>query len=425
MSIPELTPTLLTAPQDAADAPGSAAPRPTLIVGPSLGTGVRELWEPAVPHLRGHMQVIGWDLPGHGVGAPAAESFSVAELAAAVATMIERLCSRGVVDASAGLAVAGVSLGGAVTLQLGADRPGLADALAMFCSAARIGTAESWHERAELVERAGTPTMVAGSTERWFAPGFLAAQPRIATNLLHSLQHADRHSYAHACRALADFDLRERLGEISDPLLAVAGAHDAVTPPADAEAVAAGAAQGRGVVVDGAAHLVPAEAPEETARLLRELLAPLLAEGEASSGGTSGAAAGGAAAERLPGDPYDAGMRVRREVLSDAHVDRAQARTTDFTADFQELITRYAWGSIWTRDGLPRTTRSAITLTALIAGGCWEELEMHVRAARRNGMTVAEIKEVFLQAAIYCGVPAANTAFSIGQQVLDEDDDAG
>jgi 4-carboxymuconolactone decarboxylase len=123
---------------------------------------------------------------------------------------------------------------------------------------------------------------------------------------------------------------------------------------------------------------------------------------------------------RLPGDPYDAGMAVRREVLSDAHVDRANENADEFTAEFQEMITRYAWGTIWTRPGLPRTTRSAVTLTAMIAGGYWEELEMHVHAALRNGMTPDEIKEVFLQCAIYCSVPAANVAFKIGKAVLAE-----
>ncbi|MCV9993307.1 4-carboxymuconolactone decarboxylase [Paeniglutamicibacter sp. ZC-3] len=123
---------------------------------------------------------------------------------------------------------------------------------------------------------------------------------------------------------------------------------------------------------------------------------------------------------RLPGDTYDAGLEVRKQVLGTEHVERATANSTNFTDEFQEMITRYAWGTIWTRDGLPRTTRSAITLTALIAGGYWEELEMHVHAALRNGMTPDEIKEVFLQSAIYCSVPAANTAFKIGKAVLAE-----
>jgi 3-oxoadipate enol-lactonase/4-carboxymuconolactone decarboxylase len=116
----------------------------------------------------------------------------------------------------------------------------------------------------------------------------------------------------------------------------------------------------------------------------------------------------------------DEGMRVRREVLGDEHVDRAVERTSDFSADFQELITRYAWGEIWARPGLDRRTRSAITLTALIALGHFDELRMHVRAALRNGLEEDELKEVLLQSAIYCGVPAANRAFAVAQEVLEE-----
>jgi len=117
---------------------------------------------------------------------------------------------------------------------------------------------------------------------------------------------------------------------------------------------------------------------------------------------------------------HDDGMRIRREVLGDDHVDRAIERTTEFTADFQDLITRYAWGEIWARPGLDRKTRSCITLTALVALNHHEELAMHVRAALRNGLTPDEIKEVLLQSAVYCGVPAANRAFAVAQAVLDE-----
>jgi 4-carboxymuconolactone decarboxylase len=114
------------------------------------------------------------------------------------------------------------------------------------------------------------------------------------------------------------------------------------------------------------------------------------------------------------------GMRVRREVLGEEHVDRALERTTDFTRDFQDLITRYAWGEIWTRPGLDRRTRSCITIAALVALGRDHELELHLRAALRNGLTADEIKEVLLHSAVYCGVPAANSAFAIAQRVLDE-----
>jgi 4-carboxymuconolactone decarboxylase len=117
---------------------------------------------------------------------------------------------------------------------------------------------------------------------------------------------------------------------------------------------------------------------------------------------------------------YDRGIKVRREVLGDEHVDRAIGRTTEFTADFQDFITRYAWGEIWSRPGLDRRARSCITLTALVALGRLDELELHVRAAVRNGLTEREIGEVFLQTAVYCGVPAANSAFAVAQRVISE-----
>ncbi|MET7274535.1 4-carboxymuconolactone decarboxylase [Streptomyces flaveolus] len=120
-------------------------------------------------------------------------------------------------------------------------------------------------------------------------------------------------------------------------------------------------------------------------------------------------------------DPYDAGLKVRREVLGDAHVDRQLAQADEFSGDFQELLTRYAWGEIWDRPGLDRRTRSCVTLTALVAGGHLDELAFHVRAALRNGLTPDEIKEVLLQAAVYCGVPAANSAFRVAQRVVREE----
>ena len=124
-----------------------------------------------------------------------------------------------------------------------------------------------------------------------------------------------------------------------------------------------------------------------------------------------------------PDDPlYERGMRVRREVLGDDYVDTALERATGFTTDFQDLITRYAWGEIWSRPGLDRRTRSCITLMALMALGRLEELELHVRAALRNGLDADEIKEVILHGAIYCGAPAANSAFAVARRVLAEHD---
>jgi 4-carboxymuconolactone decarboxylase len=120
-------------------------------------------------------------------------------------------------------------------------------------------------------------------------------------------------------------------------------------------------------------------------------------------------------------DPHERGMDIRRRVLGDEHVDRSIANTTDVTREFQDFITRYAWGEIWSRPGLDLRTRSCITLTALVAIGRFDELELHIRGARRNGLSSEEIAEVLLQTAVYCGVPAANSAFHVLQRVLEED----
>jgi 3-oxoadipate enol-lactonase/4-carboxymuconolactone decarboxylase len=377
--------------------------RPLLVLGPGLGTSITALWSATARLLAEHFEVIGWDLPGHG-GSPAATApFDLPALATGVLELAEAaLTARG--ESGGSFVYAGVSIGGAVGLQLLLDRPQQVSAAVVICSAARIGTPAGWAERAATVRESGTSVTVEGAIGRWFAPGFVDRQPTVASDLRQSLKDADRFSYAWGCDGLAGFDVRERLAEIAVPVLAIAGSEDHVTPARAAYQIAGGVLNGRATVLDGVAHLAPAENPAEIARLLVDF-------------GTSG---------KLPTEPtpptvqqvYDDGLRVRREVLGEAHVDRATAAITGFTADFQELITRYAWGSIWTRPGLDRRSRSLITLTALVALGHHDELALHVRAARTNGLTDAEIAELLLQTAIYCGVPAANTAFRIAQDVL-------
>jgi 3-oxoadipate enol-lactonase/4-carboxymuconolactone decarboxylase len=221
--------------------------------------------------------------------------------------------------------------------------------------------------------------------------------------LLESLAHSDAESYAATCEALAAFDVTERLPEIVPHVLAVAGRDDVSTPPESLRRIASTVKSGQLAILDGVGHLAPAEAPDRVAALIADR-AGLARPTNASQ----------------IEDTYRAGMNVRRAVLGDEHVDRALAATTDLTADFQRMITEYAWGGIWTRPGLDRRSRSMITLTALIARGHHEELVMHLRAARRNGLSNDEIKELIMQTAIYCGVPDANTAFRIAADVLRE-----
>jgi 3-oxoadipate enol-lactonase/4-carboxymuconolactone decarboxylase len=378
---------------------------PLLVLGPSLGTSAATLWTACAAGLTDDFDVIAWDLPGHGHNRSVPEEpFTIAELAVGVLHVVDDvLTERGEVGAS--FCYAGDSVGGAVGLQLMLDAPHRIERAALLCTGARIGDEELWSGRIEQVRASGTPVMVAGSAERWFGAGFLGREPDRGSALLHALQDTVDEGYLQVCAALRDFDVRGRLAEIGVPVLAVAGTQDVSTPPAKLLEIADGVKDGRYVELDGVAHLAPAESPEVVARLLREHFL-----GRPTQAGST---------ETLA-DVRDAGLAVRREVLGDAHVDRAVAGTTDFTRDFQELITTYAWGGIWTRPGLDRRSRSMITLTALVARGHHEELAMHVRAALRNGLSAEEIKEVLLQSAIYCGVPDANTAFRIAQGVLDE-----
>ena len=374
---------------------------PLLVLGPSLGTSATTLWSPVADLLAEHFHVIAWDLPGHGRTTAVGDGFSMGELAAGVLTLVEAVLSeRGEPGGTFGYA--GDSVGGAVGLQLLLDHPERVSGAVLLCTGAKIGEPEGWHERAATVRASGTPVMVTGSAERWFAAGFLAAHADVATGLLQALQHADREGYAQICEALAGFDVRARLAEIDVPVLAVAGTEDVATPPALLTEIASGVRRGRLVVLDRVAHLAPAEAPGEVAHLIGEHLS-----GESPAAGS-----------RTLQEAYDAGLKVRREVLGGAHVDRATAAITDVTREFQELITQYAWGTIWTRPGLDRRSRSLITLTALVARGHHEELAMHVKAALTNGLSRDEIKELLLQCAIYCGVPDAHTAFRIAQQVF-------
>ncbi|WP_094289832.1 4-carboxymuconolactone decarboxylase [Mycobacterium lehmannii] len=377
---------------------GGADTAPLLLLGPSLGTSAATFWSAAAAHLSQTLRVVGWDLPGHGRG-DTADAFTIAELAAAVVALADEFTSET-------FHYAGDSVGGCVGLQLLLDAPHRIASATLLCTGAAIGTPDAWRERAAIVRSGGTETMVAAAAQRWFPEGFADREPVVSSALLEALRSTDSDSYARVCEALAEFDVVDRLHEITTPVLAVAGSQDIATPPDHLQRIATGVKDGRLVVLDGVGHLAPAEVPARVAALIAE---------HASTG-----------SPKTIDEVYAGGLAVRRDVLGDAHVERAIAATTDFTADFQRFITEYAWGAIWTRPGLDRRSRSLITLTALVARGHHEELEMHLLAARRNGLSNDEIKELLMQTAIYCGVPDANTAFRIAADVLpDFDDDMG
>ncbi|MGW2558726.1 bifunctional 3-oxoadipate enol-lactonase/4-carboxymuconolactone decarboxylase PcaDC [Streptomyces sp. NPDC001514] len=401
---------------------------PVLVLGPSLGT-TWHMWDRQTPELSQQWRVLRFDLPGHG-GAPAHPAGSVTELADRLVATLDGL---GVQR----FGYVGCSIGGAVGIDLALRLPHRVASLALVAASPRFGTADEFRQRGVIVRTNGLDPMARTAPDGWFTPGFAAAQPAIVEWAVQMVRTTDPGCYIAACEALAAFDVRAELGRVGVPTLVLVGSDDQLTGPAEARTLVAGIPDARLALVPGASHLAPVEQPAAVTDLLvrhfssawqdtlaaipappvfPSISAPVTPVGEIAPAPEQPHAVGS-----VRPDPYEAGMKVRREVLGDAHVDRATAAADDFTGDFQELITRYAWGEVWTRDGLDRRTRSAVTLTALVAGGHLEELAFHTRAALRNGLTPVEIREVFIQAAVYCGVPAANSAFRVAQAVIREE----
>ncbi|MFF1712305.1 4-carboxymuconolactone decarboxylase [Streptomyces sp. NPDC058268] len=408
---------------------------PVLILGPSLGT-TWHMWDRQVPELVKQWRVFRFDMPGHG-GAPAHPAGSVAEISQRLlATLDEVGVQR--------FGYAGCAFGGAIGAELALRHPQRVASLALISASPRFGSADEFRQRGVIVRSNGLDPIARTSPERWFTPGFAAAQPAITDWAVQMVRTTDPGCYIAACEALAAFDVRAELGRIGVPTLVLVGSEDQVTGQGEARTLVAGIPDARLAVVPGASHLAPVEQPAAVTDLLVRHFSTAWQLGPEATGTHAAISAppvkpviapptpvfpvaeiGPTEQPEAVGggrpDPYEAGIKVRREVLGDAHVDRALAAADDFSTDFQELITRYAWGEVWNRPGLDRRSRSCVTLTALVAGGHLDELAFHTRAALRNGLTPQEIKEVLLQAAVYCGVPAANSAFKVAQAVIREE----
>ncbi|MDQ0576524.1 bifunctional 3-oxoadipate enol-lactonase/4-carboxymuconolactone decarboxylase PcaDC [Agromyces albus] len=375
-----------------------------LVLLPSLGT-TTAVWGGVVAHVSTalpELRILRVDLPGHGASPATREPFTIAELAEATLRLVDE-------TGGGRFHVAGLSLGGTIALELAAGHPDRVLGLAAFCSGSRIGDAVAWGERAAQVRASGTASLVTGSAARWYAPGHLEAFPDgPGARGLAALVDVDDESYALCAEALGGFDRTASLSGIRLPALIAAGEHDLVTTSASMRAFAEALPDARFAEIAGAAHLAPLEQPVESAAALVDLI---------RGGGGAGlrvADTGGAGRA----EARATGMAVRRAVLGDAHVDAANAAITPETAAFQDFITRYAWGEIWSREQLSRRERSIATLASLVTGGHEAEIRMHVRAALRNGLTSVEITEVMLHTALYAGLPAANAALGIAREVF-------
>ncbi len=371
-----------------------AEDRPPLVLLNSIGTDM-SLWDAAVPHLLPAFRLLRIDTRGHGASDAPDGDYSLAMLADDVAAIM----TGAGIDAAA---VAGVSLGGMVAMQLALDHPDRVSALALICTSAAMDPA-AWDARVRTVRAQGTAAIAEMAIGRFLSAPFVARHPEIADGMKRALVGQSGAGYAGAGAAIRDMALADRIAGIAVPTLVVTGAVDISTPYAGhGEALMAAIPGARHVGVAGA-HLPPVEVPATLAAAIRDTLLP---ESDAAR-----------AAETL----FEAGLLNRRRVLGDAWVDRSLAGRTPFNADFQAMITRIAWHEIWGRPGLDDRTRRLLVIAITASLGRWEEFALHVRAGlTQGGFTRYELKEVLMQTAVYAGVPAANTGFAEAAGIVAE-----
>ena len=365
-------------PSHSVDGPAGA---PVLVLSNSLGT-TSAMWEPQLASLTDRWRVVRYEHRGHGgTRSPGPGPYTLAELGGDVVELLDHL---GVARAS----MCGVSLGGMVALWLAAHHPDRVDRLVLACTAAELGPAEPWEQRAAAVRASGPSALRDPLLTRWFTPGFAERSPGVVELVTGMLAAAEPEGYAGCCEAIATMDQRPDLGSVTAPTMVLAGAADPVTPPSRGLELQSGIRGASLRVLPGASHLANLEQP---------------------------AAFTEAVVEHLAGSVAERGEAMRRRVLGDAHVERP---TSPLSAAFTDYITRAAWGDIWTRPTLDLRTRSVMTVALLAGLGRLEELELHVRAARRNGLSDTEIAEVILHTAVYAGVPAANAAMRVAREAL-------
>lgn len=371
-----------------------ASDKPALVLLNSIGTDM-SLWDRCVPLLLSDFRLLRIDARGHGASDAAAEDYSLPMLAGDVVSVMD---AAGIDKA----AIAGVSLGGMVAMELALTHPGRVAKLALICTSATMDTSV-WVERIKAVREGGTAAIAEAALGRFFSPAFAATHPGIVESTKRALICMPRDGYAGAGAAIRDMDLAGRLGEIEVPTLVVVGERDVSTPYAGhGEHLVSGIAGATLARIDSA-HLPPLEAPGPLAAALRGFLLA--------------APSTQAASEAL----FEAGLKNRRRVLGDAHVDRSLARRTPFNAEFQAMITRIAWQEIWSRPGLDDRTRRLLVIAITASLARWEEFVLHTRAAlTQGGFTRDELKEALMQIAIYAGVPAANTAFAEAGKIIAE-----
>jgi 3-oxoadipate enol-lactonase / 4-carboxymuconolactone decarboxylase len=360
--------------------------RPVLIFSHSLGCD-HTLWDPQAAALLPHFRVLRYDTRGHGGTDAPSGDYSIELLARDVLALADAL-------AIGQFAWCGLSLGGMIGQWLGAHAAHRLTALVLANTSPRFPDPSLMEGRRRSALESGMAALEPAVMGRFFQPERLAANPPSVAAIRRVLLATNPVGYAGCCAAVRDMDQRPLLSSISTPTMVIVGDRDVSTPWQGHGEILAQSIAGSQVHRLPTAHLSNLEAPRAFTAALSRFLLP------------------------APADTLAAGFEKRRAVLGDGHVDRSIAATTDFNRAFQELITRYAWGTVWQRPGLDDRTRRLLALTTTAALGRWEEFRMHIRAAIDAGLETCDIEEVLLQLALYAGLPAANTGFQIAGEEL-------
>lgn len=370
--------------------------RPPLVLLNSIGTDIG-LWDRTLPQLLTAFRLLRIDTRGHGASDAPRGDYSLAMLADDVAAVMR---DAGIQSA----AIAGVSLGGMIAMQLALDHADRVSALVLISTSSAMDSA-IWAARVNTVRAQGTAAIAEMAIGRFLSAPFVAQHPEIVDALKGAIVAQSDAGYAGCGAAIRDMALKDRIGSITVPSLVVTGAVDISAPYEGHGEYLVSAIPGATHIGLGGAHLPPIEQPSALASALRAFL---LEKSEVAE-----------AADTL----FEAGLLNRRRVLGDAWVDQSLANRTSFNADFQAMITRIAWQEIWGRPGLDDRTRRLLVLAMTASLGRWEEFALHVRAGlTQEGFTREELKEVLMQTAIYAGVPAANTGFAEAARIIAEID---